>query len=552
MQKKLLPILALLLMTAVGTRAATIDLSTVSGNVTAQNGDVLTGTLKSPDVYKVSIADGATVTLNNVTIYGFSCPPGSPSELIDLGDWPGLFCEGDATIILVGDNTVTGGQQSNPGIYVKANKTLTIQGTGSLTAGPSDTMYSYSGAISGYDSNIIIKSGTITAYDSDMGSNLAIVGGGNVTIEGGTIDVSAGHGNVGIGGNGNISISGGNISVTTMTSSSLPGIGCDGNITITDGTINSSIGICNGGGSINISGGTITAQSSDYCAGIGSMRERSCGNINITGGTIYAEGRSGGAGIGSGLNGSCGFISITGGIIEARADGYSPNSIGAGSGGICGAVTIGGVVYWDGTAYQNDGDDPSTGIVQISYIYEGIAANTDGNGNYWATYYDNNNNFRADANTTVYQAAVSGDKIVLTEVTDRIIPYNDAVILKSSASIIGLTSVTKSAIDHLTGNQLLGMSATTAAPTDAYCLSLGNKGIGFYKYTGNIPAHRAYLVISSSGARGFLGFDNDNTTGIDVIENNNDDVLFDLSGRRLTGQPQKGIYVKNGKKIIIK
>ena len=31
-----------------------------------------------------------------------------------------------------------------------------------------------------------------------------------------------------------------------------------------------------------------------------------------------------------------------------------------------------------------------------------------------------------------------------------------------------------------------------------------------------------------------------------------DAVLYDLSGRRVQGNPRSGIYVKNGKKIIIK
>jgi hypothetical protein len=35
-----------------------------------------------------------------------------------------------------------------------------------------------------------------------------------------------------------------------------------------------------------------------------------------------------------------------------------------------------------------------------------------------------------------------------------------------------------------------------------------------------------------------------------VIEN--DGPIYDLSGRRIIGQPQKGIYVKNGKKFVIK
>ena len=60
MKKKLLFIFALLCTVAQGAWAETINLSDVTANVTAQNGDVLTGTTSE---YKVTIAGGATVTI---------------------------------------------------------------------------------------------------------------------------------------------------------------------------------------------------------------------------------------------------------------------------------------------------------------------------------------------------------------------------------------------------------------------------------------------------------------------------------------------------------
>ena len=114
----------------------------------------------------------------------------------------------------------------------------------------------------------------------------------------------------------------------------------------------------------------------------------------------------------------------------------------------------------------------------------------------------------------------------------------------------------------LEGNELTGVDVATAAPSNAYCLSKETtgsaRGVGFYTYEGTIPAHRAYLVVAGgpSLTRGFLGFgDDDNTTGISLPEAvviENDGPIYDLSGRRIIGQPQKGIYVKNGKKFVIK
>ena len=191
-----------------------------------------------------------------------------------------------------------------------------------------------------------------------------------------------------------------------------------------------------------------------------------------------------------------------------------------------------------------------------------VTANEGATGEYWATYYNSAQGYTADANTTVYQAAVNSGKtaVVLTEVTGREIPAGKGVVLKSSAATITLTPTTTT--QTLEGNELTGVDAATAAPSNAYCLSKETtgsaRGVGFYTYTGTIPAHRAYLVVAGgpSLTRGFLGFgDDDNTTGISLPEAvviENDGPIYDLSGRRIIGQPQKGIYVKNGKKVVIK
>lgn len=103
---------------------STIDLSTVTIDITVADGYTLTGTLNAN--VKVTIADGATVTLDGVVISG-----------TDEEDytWAGITCEGDATIVLKegSSNSVKGFQTDYPGIYVPGGKTLAIQGSGSLT-----------------------------------------------------------------------------------------------------------------------------------------------------------------------------------------------------------------------------------------------------------------------------------------------------------------------------------------------------------------------------------------------------------------------------------
>ena len=170
---------------------ATVDLSTKDANYTAQNGETLTGTLGSN--VKISIAYGATVILNGVTINGVHS---------DMYQYAGITCEGDATIILSGTNTVKGFHEDYPGIYVPENMTVTIQGTGSLTASSNGWGAGIGGGQSGNCGNITINGGNITATG---GSGKAGIGGGseacgNITITGGTITATGGNAAAGIGG----------------------------------------------------------------------------------------------------------------------------------------------------------------------------------------------------------------------------------------------------------------------------------------------------------------------------------------------------------------
>ena len=84
----------------------------------------------------------------------------------------------------------------------------------------------------------------------------------------------------------------------------------------------------------------------------------------------------------------------------------------------------------------------------------------------------------------------------------------------------------------------------------------------FRKATATIPAnkfpiHRAYLKLENvpSGAKVIFHFDDDTTTGIEDItidgENKGNDSFYNLNGQRVSN-PQRGIYIHNGKKVIIK
>lgn len=116
------------------------------------------------------------------------------------------------------------------------------------------------------------------------------------------------------------------------------------------------------------------------------------------------------------------------------------------------------------------------------------------------------------------------------------------------------------------GNILFGYSFDTAVEGSGYeatgqdgtIYALANKtnGLGFYHFNDNTyKAGKAYLDVSglaTSGVRFFNIFDEDNETGVEVIEIVNDNQkseIYDLSGRRVQ-TAKKGLYIVNGKKVI--
>ena len=288
---------------APGPTEKVVDLSTVTADTTVADGYTITGTLANN--VKISIADGATVTLKDVTINGTDS---------DSYKWAGLTCAGGATITLEGTNTVKGFWKYYPGLFVPKGKTLTIKGSGSLAA-----------------SNV--KAAGIGGCCVDATSGIQKEQGscGTIVIEGGTITATGGENAAGIGcGNGS---------------------DCDG-VTIKGGTVTATGGSTAAGigsaqtksscGDILISGGTVTATGGDYAAGVGTGR---------------------------GDNSKCGAITVANTVTKFTATkaGYATNSVGRARDGssVCGTVTIGGTVYADGISaspYTYDPKLPTGGI----------------------------------------------------------------------------------------------------------------------------------------------------------------------------------------------
>lgn len=156
------------------------------------------------------------------------------------------------------------------------------------------------------------------------------------------------------------------------------------------------------------------------------------------------------------------------------------------------------------------------------------------------------------------------DKLVLTKLTDDI-PAETGFIVKYKGGVDEATGcvfmkIADSAPKLTEGtNQLMGTLETVAKPAPAdgtvYTLQYLNNTLGLYKYTAtNLKAGKAYYLLANGSAApmGFVFDFEGQTTGVESIEVNADNqVIYDLSGRRVA-KAGKGLYIINGKKVLVK
>lgn len=160
--------------------------------------------------------------------------------------------------------------------------------------------------------------------------------------------------------------------------------------------------------------------------------------------------------------------------------------------------------------------------------------------------------------------------VAKTSVKGGTVPANTGLLIKGSAGTVTIP-VAASSSTNVDDNKLVGVTTETVLDLDSndddiadqsvYVL-MGSPKLGFYQTTTTsftLGANTAYLPANfagSSEARFFSLF-NDDVTGISDATRLNDnekminDNCFDLQGRRVA-QPTKGLYIVNGKKVVIK
>ena len=165
----------------------------------------------------------------------------------------------------------------------------------------------------------------------------------------------------------------------------------------------------------------------------------------------------------------------------------------------------------------------------------------------WATYVTPCDLEFAEGDAFVVSAATASTA-TLAPVTK--IGANKAVLLKGEG--VKTATVLSEAPAAVTNE--LAISNGTDDLNGCFVLAKKNDTVGFYKWNGTTLSKGKVYLPTPAGARDYLEFSFDDTTSLTLVNSekstmNNE--YYNLAGQRVA-QPTKGLYIVNGKKVVMK
>ena len=169
-----------------------------------------------------------------------------------------------------------------------------------------------------------------------------------------------------------------------------------------------------------------------------------------------------------------------------------------------------------------------------------------------------NLDFSANNNLKLFTVKVNnGNQSVTTqEVESKVLPSQEAALIKAPQGIYAASIADNAA--SLSDNDLIPCTHLMTGNDNIYVLNKVNNKVGFFKLNneGRLSAGKGYLLIGGTLVKSMADEGElDETTDISHIYENGQSsqkaIIFDLAGRRIE-KPANGIYIVNGKKVLIK
>lgn len=146
----------------------------------------------------------------------------------------------------------------------------------------------------------------------------------------------------------------------------------------------------------------------------------------------------------------------------------------------------------------------------------------------------------------------TGNELVETEVTDgKLLAGVPYLMFGEEVKTYTFTGVPTYAEETGTAGAMVGVLAESTVPAGCYVLQKQDGKVAFYKVTKEraFHANRCYLIAKPNGANMYrIG----GTTGIDEVTVEEAGDVYDMLGRKVIGPLEKGVYIKNNRKIYVK
>lgn len=210
-------------------------------------------------------------------------------------------------------------------------------------------------------------------------------------------------------------------------------------------------------------------------------------------------------------------------------------------------------------SFWTEGADKGSAIFVDATLPE-IPLNTLNDKNY-ATYYLPFAT-KAPEGVTAYAGTINNGNVQLTEYANGVIPANKGVVLVSDTKTTATFTLADASEVKEQTNELTGVLTDTELNNvdnagQVRIFSKKDNVAGFYKPNSGITtlaANKAYIMAPTNEGALVLNFAGGEVTGINQATINATEAnapIYDLTGRRVA-KAVKGIYVKNGKKFIVK
>lgn len=165
--------------------------------------------------------------------------------------------------------------------------------------------------------------------------------------------------------------------------------------------------------------------------------------------------------------------------------------------------------------------------------------------------------FSGEEGLKVFTAGVNdaNTKVILREVTNKRVPANTAVVLHGAEGTY--TGIIIAEADAITNNDLQIANETMNGNGNIYVLNKVDGVVGFYKLksSGTLAKGKAYIIIEGNADAPMLSMSEDSeATAIDMLPTYASlyqKCYYTLDGRRVE-RPTKGVYVLDGRKIVVK